>query len=604
MAANNYYLGHARLLTMISLAIDPADDPAVTPGVPVSQLGNSLRSYIADANGAWLYQEWAMFGEAATVAAAYGIPGGGAGFGLASGGLPPEGMLYGHSFGFVLGQLLALQTASFNNQSYTGPQAHMIGTPLWDRYVTAYLSSMTPAAQTFASEPWLGPVFQFASYGDLLRLYVTPDVMQSFALLALLDQQNGKTSNLNAARWLSVNGCEGGAAALLSRITDPWSWSSTDSILYFLLLDPAAPAAIDPRPNFPQTFYDPPAGRLVSHSDWAPSGTMFDYRASWISINHQVGDGGQFELYRKGEWLTKEMSNYDNNAVGMTTYYHNSLGLQNWSANGTPSLQWYESGIWANGSQWMEGADAGDPTTVTSSGPGYLYASSNLTNLYNKPNIWTPSLGATDITQATRSIVWLNNDYIVVYDRATSGHSGLFKRFHLSLAANPAISGNIATEVLPSGQQLFVQTLLPLNRTIAARNAASDLSPIAELEPTQYVMTVQDPSLPTDTRFLHVLEGADAGAAMVPAAYVQSAAGVGTPFDGAVFGATAVYFPVNAGAVGAATLPAPAGVHTMLVTGLSPNVSYNATASGGLVTIAPGAGGTLSDGAGVLRLTF
>jgi hypothetical protein len=28
---------------------------------------------------------------------------------------------------------------------------------------------------------------------------------------------------------------------------------------------------------------------------------------------------GQFELFRKGEWLTKTMSNYDNNLVGMTT---------------------------------------------------------------------------------------------------------------------------------------------------------------------------------------------------------------------------------------------------------------------------------------------
>ena len=84
---------------------------------------------------------------------------------------------------------------------------------------------------------------------------------------------------------------------------------------------------------------------------------MFDYRASWISINHQLGDGGQFELYRKGEWLTKEMSNYDNNALGMTSMYHNTLALQNWCANGTPAnLQWYESGEWANGSSGWKGS--------------------------------------------------------------------------------------------------------------------------------------------------------------------------------------------------------------------------------------------------------
>ncbi len=63
-----------------------------------------------------------MMGDPSTVASAYGIPGSGTGFGLSSGGLPPEGMLYGHSFAYILGQLLALQTAGFNNPSLAGPQ--------------------------------------------------------------------------------------------------------------------------------------------------------------------------------------------------------------------------------------------------------------------------------------------------------------------------------------------------------------------------------------------------------------------------------------------------------------------------------------------------
>jgi hypothetical protein len=193
MAANNYYIGHARLLTMMSLSIDPNDDPPVA-GVALNQLGSTLRSYIADATGAWLYQQFAMFGDPATVANAYSIPGSGAGFGLASGGLPPEGMLYGESFGFMLGQLLALQTAGFSNVAYTGPQAQLIEAPIWDRYVPGILSSMTPTSQVFSEQPWLGPVFQYGSYGDLLRLWVTPDYMRSFALLALLDQESGKTS--------------------------------------------------------------------------------------------------------------------------------------------------------------------------------------------------------------------------------------------------------------------------------------------------------------------------------------------------------------------------------------------------------------------------
>jgi hypothetical protein len=604
MASNNYYLAHARLLTMMSLALDPSDDPPVNAAQPSSQLGNSLRSYIQDGTGAWLYEEFAMMGDPQVVAQAYNVPNNptGKGFGLASGGLPPEGMLYGESFAYILGQLLALQTAGFNNTAYSGPQIQLIGAPVWDRYVTGYLSSLTPAAQVFPADSWEGPLYQFAGYGDMLRLWVTPDQMSAFAMLALLDAENGNTTHLNASRWFVVNATPNGANGLLSRITNPWTWGVTESILYYLLLDPAAAAATDPRPSYPLTFYDAPAGRIVAHTDWTPGGTMFDYRASWISINHQDGEGGEFELYRKGEWLTKGMANYDNNAVGMTTTYHNSLALQNWSANGTPGLQWYETGIWANGGQWMEGMNAGDPATLFSNGAGYVYASSDLTNLFNRPDVWSPNLGATDISQATRSIVWLNNDYIVVYDRATSIHSGLFKRFNLCLINVPAINGSVTTETNPSGQQLFIQTLLPRNAAISTFNGAVNLNPIADLEPTRYNLVIQDPTNPSDTRFLHVLQGADAGASMAAATYLKSTSG--TTFDGAAFAGTAVYFPVNViAAVTATTLPAPAGVHTMLITGLPPNTGYQISAQPGSVTISPN-GATTSDTAGVLKVTF
>jgi len=602
-ASNNYYLGHARMLTMMALCIDPADDPAVNSSQPASVLGNSLRSYIPNATGAWLYQEFAMMGDPVPTANALGIPGNPGGFGLASGGLPPEGMLYGHSYGYILGQLLALQTAGFNDTTLSGPQAGLIGAPVWDRYVKGYLSSLIPAAIVDPSQTYLGPVYQFAAYGDILRIWVTPDAMQSFTLLALLDQENGKTSNMNAARWLSVTANEGGPTALMSRITQPWSYGVSDALLYFMLLDPAAPTATDPRPSYPTTFVDPAAGRVVSHSDWSPMSNMFDYRASWESINHQDCDGGQFELYRKGEWLTKEMSNYDNNALGLTTVYHNTLSIQNYSANGTPSLQWYEQGEWANGSQWMLGQNAGDPTTVTSSGANYVYASSDLTNLYNRPNIFTPAAGATNVSQATRSIIWLNNDYIVVYDRATTLNSGLFKRFNLSLVTNPVINGKTATETLGSGQKLFIQTLLPQNAAFSSFNGAVNMNPIAQMEPSKYILQIEDPTKPADTRFLHVLQGADPGAAMVAATYTNNSAG--TAFDGAVFGSSAAYFPVSATTAFTGTaLPAPTGVHTLFVAGLAPNTTYGVSISANTVTVTPTGTGGSTDAAGLMKLTF
>ena len=42
-ASNNYYLGHARNLTMMALAIDPVDDPAVNLQLAPSSIGNTVR---------------------------------------------------------------------------------------------------------------------------------------------------------------------------------------------------------------------------------------------------------------------------------------------------------------------------------------------------------------------------------------------------------------------------------------------------------------------------------------------------------------------------------------------------------------------------------
>ena len=42
-----------------ALSFDPADDPVVDPQLSVSYIGNSIRSYIYDVTGAWLYAKYA-----------------------------------------------------------------------------------------------------------------------------------------------------------------------------------------------------------------------------------------------------------------------------------------------------------------------------------------------------------------------------------------------------------------------------------------------------------------------------------------------------------------------------------------------------------------
>ena len=605
MAANNYYLGHGRLVTLMSLVFDPADDQPINPTIPSAVQGNTLRSYITDATGAWLYQEFAMFGDASVVKTSYNLAPNSS-VGLASGGLPPEGMLYGHSYSYILGELLALQTSGFNNVSYTGPQAALIGAPVWDRFVKGMIASLTPGAKVPASQPWLGPVYQMMSYGDLLRLWITPDFMQPFALLGLLDQQTGDNSRLAAERWFVTNAVEGGASSLLKHVATPWAFQ--ESILYFLLLDPTAAAASDPRPTYPLAFYDAPQGRLVEHTDWTPNATMFDFRSSWISINHQQADGNQFEFYRKGEWLTKEVSNYDNNIYGLTSPYHNTLSLKNWCANGTPTnLGWWESLFWTSGSQWQLGGNAGDPTVTTSVQTDYTYAFGDTTKLYNRPSIWTPANAATDIQHASRSIIWLKPDHIVVYDRATSKTTGLFKRFNLALTGTPSLAGNVITSTTPSGQHLYISSLLPAVSSISTVPVGPELNPIAQLEPSHYRITVEDLTAPTDIRFLHVLQGADANVmAAEPTALVPTDSG--TPFDGALLPNNVVMFKRDMSAVfTGVTYTVPVGTTMHYITGLAANAGYTAASQvvGTNLQVTITLGGSFNtDSAGVLELTF
>jgi hypothetical protein len=84
-AANNYFTGHMRDLTLMSLSLDPEDDPLLDPGKPDTELGNTLRSYREDVLGGWLYQQYAVYTDAKAASMALSVPADG--LGVASGGL-------------------------------------------------------------------------------------------------------------------------------------------------------------------------------------------------------------------------------------------------------------------------------------------------------------------------------------------------------------------------------------------------------------------------------------------------------------------------------------------------------------------------------------
>jgi hypothetical protein len=100
-----------------------------------------------------------------------------------------------------------------------------------------------------------------------------------------------------------------------------------NAILYFLLFDPAAPAFADPRPALATSYFAPGMGRMLARTGWDQNATWFTYKLSFNQVDHQNGDGNQFEFYRRGEWLTKERTGYDLDHGSSVN--HNTLTLQN-----------------------------------------------------------------------------------------------------------------------------------------------------------------------------------------------------------------------------------------------------------------------------------
>ena len=614
-AANNYFLGHMREMALTSLAMDPADDPPTNTAQSPNVLGNTLRSYFSDVTGAWLYQTYSLFEDASVVRQNLKLTKPNVSLGIASGGLPVEGSLYGESLGFLSETLLAMRTAGYDDTTTYGPQAGLFSSTYWDKAIDGFLSNAAPIPYTPPASDmvgYLGQLYQIAAYGDMLRSFAEPDsALTLSATVGIADEHGGNATRLEKARWSAMNIPQGGPAQLYQRAgTGVWGNSyATDSILYFLLFDPSAAKPVDPRPSLPTKFVMPSIGRILARTDWSAKSTWFTYRCSWESINHQSGDCGQFELYRKGQWLVKQWDNYANDGLGYTSLYHNILSIENnHPTNIDVNSLYYQTDKY--GSQWNNDGNNGDASLLQSVNDNWAYSLTDATNLYNHPDFYSAPEAAMDVKKAQRSIVWLNPDYIVVYDRATTGRAKRFKELNLTLQAAPVIVGNTARAV-KGGQAVTIQSLLPAGATVAEQHfwktdPSEEMDRVADLSVSTNRLVITDPKMPADTRFLTVVQGTDSAAKADTATLIHSSSGVA--FDGAYVGTTSVVFPVTIPATVTGTVySVPSTVTRYLITGLTPGAKYTVTmaTNAGQTTVTLKAGGSLiADIGGVIGVGF
>lgn len=554
-ATNNYYTGTFRNLVLHTICLDAADDPALNPAQdPITVWGNSLRSYIPYWQNRWMQQMYRHYG-----------PGG-----AAEGGAHPEGPYYGiENMGFFRQAILALQTAGYNDQAVSGQYVQICDLPYWDGLINSTYKQMPYSPVLIPSISYLGRIYQIDSYGDNQHFFLTNPI-ELYGPMGIYDALKGNSGRLNMARWLCRYAAPGGDSALYHNAQGIWPNNyASIAIFYFMLFDPAAAAPTDPRPNLGLSFFAKGMGRMADRTEWSASASMFTFISSFLTVGHQHGYSGMFGFNRKNEWLTKELTQYGADNKAIASEFHNTLSIKNDDISlAELNAEWWAQYINERGGQWIyPGFNNGDPTLVTSMQPTFDYALTDLTNLYNNPH------GAQDATHASRSIIWLKPDLIVLYDRATTGKTGRFKRFNLWLPTNPVINGNQATMTSPKGQKLFITSLLSTTQTLTAMPAETGISMIAEAEPMQYKLVIQDPANPANIRFLTVIQAADGGATAASLKAINGAA-----FAGIEVLNTAILFPVDIAAAFANTSFAVASsVNRYMVTGLVPNATFDTT---------------------------
>lgn len=588
---NNWFAMHMRLVGLMSLAVDAADDVpqkgSDTGGSLFKEMraapAGALREYLKSATGAYLYM--IHYGHQND----------------AKGGLSPEGMQY---FSAGLGPAaqfyLALKTSGWDDPDlYPQKQDQVVLTkdPYWKDMFTAFLSQHTPVPGIIKNYEWRGPSYQPAWYGDGEQ-YIPGEQINLFGALARYHDIAGNKDEAQTARWIAENVSTGGSSQMKSRISSAISNGSTRyAILYFLGMDPSAPAAQDPRPKLPLTWMSPGLGSVSARTSWGADARWLSYMLPWSRVDHQHGEGNMIQFYRKGEWITKKWVGYG--AKSASSQFCNTVTVLNdppkYNEKGS-----YQNEQWTDGSQWQY-INAGDPLLVgwSDSSP-YTYAYGDATPLYN-----SKMDGAMATAHVSRSVVWLKPDHLVIYDRVASKKDDRFKRFWLSFENEPKTEGALTTATTKGGQLVFVKTLLPEKATFAVKSDHpmwdGGGKQTATGEPMQYRFMVEAPNQ-KDVRFLHVLQGADAGSTADPSQIVRSTSGVA--FEGAVVHETAVLFPRDFGEP-ATTLgyEAPAAAKTHVVTGLVPEKKYAVTVKPAgdkvAVTIAP-EGALSADKGGVL----
>jgi hypothetical protein len=530
-------------------------------------------------------------------------------FGDGRGGESSEGSGYGTYIYALRTMMNAIHTAGWDDPILYGPQISL-GTSsffdLWALHDSEFLTGMVAQNGPNMGGGYVTPAYSYLTTGAVDSYYQNPGYFGTEASMLTFDSYIGRTDNKNTLLWPIMNtafggplgtadGCSGFCGFDAALTTTYASNLNMDLFIALPASDPQSSLPSDPRPGMPTDVFN---GSFNQHqmvrSGFTNSDTLFTTYCPSPLNDHELPMCGTFDIYSNNEWITKHrvMFDSDYNNQMMSSPQSNELSAINVLGVGTEPGGAIVDAI-AYGGQWWGGEQVAVPMTMNHSElPAYSAAIVDMKNLYN--GMWwnpTNQIQYNDVTEASRSIIYLRGtNQVLTYDRSAT-NSALGKAVYLNTTGTPTVTGATASWLTQSGNQkvyytdLLGGTLSNIGLTPASENGA-DWETASTLE--------TNGGTPTSDQFLHVLEWGASSFSKTSTSLVQSTAGQN--FDGSLVGSSLVMFERNWPATFTGVTYPASGATKQYVSDLTPNTTYNITGTGAPAT-------ATSDTAGVLTFS-
>jgi hypothetical protein len=224
--------------------------------------------------------------------------------------------------------------------------------------------------------------------------------------------------------------------------------------------------------SLPLKYFNSGSGLLTARSDWGSDPTWVSVQmGNFLTLDHQTLTPGQVQIQRGDDDLLA-----NGTAVGQNSSWP-------WANMGNIVIVNAGSGAQSNPGQpgYWYGPQFNNPGVVVNAyeaAGNHTYISGNLAASYNND----PSSGlANPVSQLTREVVYLNPNYVIVYDRVTTTQASYTKEQQWNFVNAPSVTGNAFVESVGSSK-LFGQAFSTTPLTLTVHGTQAGSATIQQLE--------------------------------------------------------------------------------------------------------------------------